>query len=892
MRARGGVALLVCALLTASSGPALARRAARKAVAQEAPAPPALSKPPRLVHFVEATLPPTFTLNEPAEVVLTIDVNDAGKVQSVAVAKSAGDELDQAAEAAARQFVFEPGEADGKPVPVRITYSYRFVPKAPPPPPPPPPGAAAPAVPTVPLSGKVLRKGDRAPLAGVSVIAVAAGGGGGERRAVTDEGGHFSFDALPVGDYDLKLRSPTTMPADGTLTLHEGRALEATYYLESKERYASTVRGRRPVVETVEHTLSIEEVKLIPGTQGDTLKAVQNLPGVARAPFGIGLLVVWGSAPQDTRVYVDGVNIPVLYHFGGLRSTVNSEMVQSLTFVPGAYQADHGLGLGGLVEVGTRHPRSDGYHGYAQMDLVDGSLMLEGPITHDLSFAVAGRRSWIDATLPLFTSSSLQLSPVYYDYQARLAWRLTARDDIDFFMLGSDDRLTLVAKVKDDALTANVDSHIYYHRAIANWLHRWGNGATLTVTPAIGFDVPLQVGVAFGTVPTNIDTRTLGYSTRAVARVPVAPWLRLDAGLDYEGNRYQVHHTGIPAPSTDPLAAAGSGGVAGSGGFSGGVSGFATDLLTLYANALAPFGVANFTLLAGRLVVTPQLRLQIYTFSGYQGSPDAFTHAYFSPEPRLAARFKLSPRWIVKAAAGLYSQAPDPASLSQVFGNPALEPQRGVHYVLGAEFDVTRTLHVEFDGFWKSLSHLVVASEGPTGPLLDNDGVGRVYGGELLVRQELAHNFFGWLAYTLSRSERKDHPDESFHIFNFDQTHVLTLMGSYALPRGFQVGLRYRYVTGNPYTPIAVAFYDSNTDRYMPIQGTPGSARVGAFNQFDVRGDKTWTFNRWRFAIYLDVQNAFNASNPETVSYNFNFRIQRPITGLPILPVLGVRGDF
>src|SRR5262249_48914570 len=145
---------------------------------------------------------------------------------------------------------------------------------------------------------------------------------------------------------------------------------------------------------------------------------------------------------------------------------------------------------------------------------------------------------------------------------------------------------------------------------------------------------------------------------------------------------------------------------------------------------------------------------------------------------------------------------------------------------------------------------------------------------------------------TLSRSERKDHPDESFHIFTYDQTHVLTLMGSYALPRGFQVGLRYRYVTGNPYTPIATAFYDSNTDRYMPIQGTLGSARVGAFNQLDLRGDKLWTFNRWRFSIYLDVQNAFNTSNPETVSYNFNFRILRPITGLPILPVLGVRGDF
>src|SRR5262249_22753691 len=211
------------------------------------------------------------------------------------------------------------------------------------------------------------------------------------------------------------IRSATTAPVDMTVSLHEGKALEATYYVEAKERYASTVRGRRAVVETVEHTLTAEQVKRIPGTQGDTLKAVQNLPGVARAPFGIGLLSVWGSAPQDTRVYIDGVPVPTLYHFGGLRSTVNSEMINSLTFVPGAYQADHGLGLGGLVDVETRKPRTDGLHGYAQIDLIDGSLMLEGPLTKTLTFAVAGRRSWIDATLPHLTSSSLQLTPIYYD---------------------------------------------------------------------------------------------------------------------------------------------------------------------------------------------------------------------------------------------------------------------------------------------------------------------------------------------------------------------------------------------------------------------------------------------------------------------------------------------
>ena len=105
------------------------------------------------------------------------------------------------------------------------------------------------------------------------------------------------------------------------MTLSAEKRLETTFYVEGKERYASTVRAQKAVQETVEDTLQAEEFRRIPGTQGDTLKAIQNLPGVARAPFGGGQLSVWGSAPQDTRTYVDGVSIPTLYHFGGLRSS-------------------------------------------------------------------------------------------------------------------------------------------------------------------------------------------------------------------------------------------------------------------------------------------------------------------------------------------------------------------------------------------------------------------------------------------------------------------------------------------------------------------------------------------------------------------------------------------
>jgi hypothetical protein len=280
------------------------------------------------------------------------------------------------------------------------------------------------------------------------------------------------------------------------------------------------------------------------------------------------------------------------------------------------------------------------------------------------------------------------------------------------------------------------------------------------------------------------------------------------------------------------------------------------------------------------------------SFSGYAGSPSSFSHAYVSPEPRLAVRGALSARVALKAAVGLYSQPPDAASFSRVYGNPDLRPQHATHYLLGADVQITGTLHAEVEGFYKDMSHLVVQAAAPGGPPLTGDGIGRAYGVEALLRQELAHNFFGWISYTLSRSERKDHPGEDWHAFQFDQTHIFTLIASRILPRGFQVGGRFRYVTGTPTTPINGSFYDATSDRYTPITGAPFGARLPAFNQLDLRVDKTFTFDRWRFSAYLDVQNVYNSSNPEALSYNFDYRISHPVTGLPILPILGIRGDF
>jgi TonB family protein len=842
-----------------------------------------LDKPPKLERFVEAEPPAALAERQLVDVILTIDVDATGKVVKVDVAQSGGADFDDAAVQAARQFVFAPGEAGGKPVPVRITYQYRFLYK--------PPsskvlgmpsgsGGVAASGPTVPLVGRVLRAGDRQPLGGLTVLV-----DDGAPATETNANGSFTFDAVPVGAHVIHVVGPEVAKSDFKVTLTPGKKLTTTWYVLGRERYSSTVRGQRAVVETVEQTLSGDELRRIPGTQGDTLKAVQNLPGVARPPFGGGLLIVWGSAPQDTRTYVDGVFIPTLYHFGALRSTVNSEMVSGLQFLPGGYGVDHGRGLGGVIEVETRNPlsnnRPDGFHGFVQLDLIDGSFMVEGPITKNLSFAVAARRSWIDAFLPIFTTNDFQLSPVYYDYQAKLHWRASPHDDVDLFVFGSDDAIKLVAKGSSDpTLQAEFDSHTYYHRVLARWQHRFASRATLTVTPSVGYDVPFEFKGTFGNTVVSVDGETFEYNLRAALRQPLGRHLRLDVGVDFEGNRWflsaNAPQRGMPREGDR-------------GGAFAGAFDFAKE--TLDELAAAPYVALNF-MPVKNLLITPQLRLEVLDFRGYQTSPDAFDHAYTLVEPRASARYQITKWAAVKAALGVYHQPPDPGSFMKGFGNPSLLPQYGWQYVVGADFEPTSTLHVEAQGFYKDLRKLVVRGEQGSDPTLVNEGQGRVYGAELLVRQELWKGFFGWVAYTISRSERKDHPDDPWRLFQFDQTHILTIIGSYKLGRGYQVGVRFRYVTGNPYTPIAGSYYDVNSDSYVPIGAPLYSSRLGSFNQLDVRFDKKWTFQKWSLSMYLDIHNLYNASNPEGYANNFDYTQRQPVASLPFLPVYGVRGDF
>jgi hypothetical protein len=70
------------------------------------------------------------------------------------------------------------------------------------------------------------------------------------------------------------------------------------------------------------------------------------------------------------------------------------------------------------------------------------------------------------------------------------------------------------------------------------------------------------------------------------------------------------------------------------------------------------------------------------------------------------------------------------------------------------------------------------------------------------------------------------------------------------------------------------------------------STRLDAFQQLDLRIDRKWLFDAWTFTLYFEVQNALNQANPEGIRYNYNYTESKKITGLPIIPSIGIRGEL
>jgi TonB family protein len=864
---------------------------------------PQVTKPPKLVKFVPAVYPKEkHDARVTGSVLLSIEIGDDGKVGAVEVVKGVGPDFDAAAVTAAKQFIFEPAEIDHQPAPVKITYRYDFTIIE----------EIVKAGPQINFDGVVIERLSKRPLPRVSVKITDLEGA----AAVTDADGKFAFTDVPTGTHKIQLAHPKLVTVMTEETIAVGKRRTVKYLVEEKddddEGISIVVRAPRIKKEAVETRIRTEEARRVPGTQGDTLKVVQNLPGVARSSFGSGELIVWGAAPNETKVNVDGVEIPALYHVGGFRSTINSDLVRSINLSPGSYGAEYGRGLGGLVRIDLGPLPNEGTHGYVAADVLDASALISTAITPQLRLALAGRISYLDQLLPLVTSADVgDFVPIprYDDYQARATLSLRPDEEIALTFLASDDHLRRAIPSGDPTEVRSQNTDSGWKRLIFRYARLLPDGASVVVTPSFGYDTSNNEEL-FGSTPVDVKSSTYQYAVRGSYRRRVGLATTLSFGVDMQAQSSTIDRNGsltLPAREGDFFVFG-----------QPPRNNIASDHWNVLVIDTAPYAVAEISL--GRLSLVPGLRFEPVLIEGSPSLPaggltppigyarfqlpanpiDQLTNNRYAgalrylPNPRIAAAFRATRKLTLTAGAGIYGQPPDPQDMSPVFGNPTVGVERAAHLSGGFNYKLRPTLTLEIIGFYKRMWDLVSRNDlpPPVADQLTQDEIGRAYGGQLLLRQELLHGFFGWITYSLARSDRRDHPSTDWRLFDFDQTQALGLVASYQLGHGWDVGTRFRYTTGFPRTPVANVYQDSITGQYNPLPGPYNAIRIPSFYQLDARIERSFVYKRVKINVFLDVQNLTDRQNPEEIIYNYNFQVKSYITGFPTLAVLGARLEF
>ncbi|MBL8029461.1 MAG: TonB-dependent receptor [Fibrobacteres bacterium] len=878
----------------------------------------AIVKLPTLKQFVKAEYPPeAMKSGREGEILFDLFVSDSGLIDSLKILKGAYPDLDTAAIKAVSMFRFVPAVAGGgQTVPVIVEYVYRF--------------SIAEEIKDVEefvnLSGALLEKGTRIPIPDAPVILTFLTPGkdttikvpweayikkissfsgqkleGDRLTVVTDKNGKFSFKSLPTGTVRLSflISGYKADSVDESVT----RAVfqESEYRIEPlvTDEYEIVVYGRIEKKEVAKSSLSLTEVKRIPGFGGDAVKVVQALPGVARASFGSGEIIVRGSGEGDTRYFLDGIEIPLLFHFGGLRSTYNSDALSSVDLYPGGFNARYGGSVGGVVEIKGRSPALDRIKGNLDINLIDASFLVEGPLNNidkNLSLLLTARRSYIANVATWFIEKAgiklpLTVVPYYWDGVARLEYKFSNTSKLfvtGFF--GADMFKFITTAVRGGSSDISSEQNVLSQEI------KFNKGI-------IGFDYDISDNLKNELRFAAQNTSTL-FNVFSFFRIDLQMngfYVRDELTHKLDDNISARYGIDMQADSVTYEIAA----LTNSGASLGKQRSLYTDL-GLYA-------AIDYRPLKG-LLLTPGVRYDY--FNELSESHPAF---------RFTGRYEWKKGHAVKGAFGTYSQSPEPMgqALDTLWGNPELPATLATHYVAGYEWQITDLISADLQTYYNSQGQIPMRYSDTAGPpsLLSPDFMadqkGRMYGLELMLRHNQGKRFFGWLSYSLSKSERnserspqiqgggnsilnviKPHDPSTWYPFEKDQTHNLQIVGSWKLPKGWEAGFKFRYTTGNPATPLLGYTdkkyeFDDEIGGYNTLYGEYFSDRMEPFFQLDVRVDKKWLFDKWNLSTYLDIQNLnyFWYNSPETYSYNFDDS-ERSVVGGIIIPSLGIRAEF
>jgi hypothetical protein len=725
------------------------------------------------------------------------------------------------------------------------------------------------------VSGKVFNASNNEPVFFAKVVLVDGGKG-----ATTDEKGQFVIEGLTPGIYSFKASaSGFTDLVLNEITVTNVRTEELLFALEQivVEQKEVLVKAK-PFVRRSEspvslRTLNATEIERQPGAGRDVSKVLQALPGVAvRATFRNDI-IIRGGAPGENKFYLDGIEVPNINHFatqgssGGPVGLLNVNFIREVDFYSGAFPANRANGLSSVIAFKQKDGNKEGLITNFALGSSDIALTFDGPIGKKVDFIFSARRSYLQL---LFAALKLPFLPTYNDAQFKINYVINDKNKISFIGLGALDDFMLNTKVNDNVtdpetiernqfILGNIATQDQWNYTFGvNWTHFSKRSIQNVV---VSRNMLKNIATRYEDNIEVPENRIFDYSSfeaenkiRFEHQVNRNGWKWM-IGAGYEYARYfnsTYNRTAIQGQLV--------------------TIDFTSNL---YLSKGAVFSQLSKGFFSERLMTSVGIRTDVSNYS------NAMMNPIDQLSPMLSLSYRMTENFSINANVGRFHQLPAytilgyrDASNELANKNNEVKYIRADHYVAGVEYLTDWNARFTVEGFYKQYSRypfslndsISLANVGTDFGVVGNEPVtstsdGRSYGAEFLYQQKMLKGFYGIVAYTYVTSEFEG-KNGGYIPSSWDSKHIVSLTGGKRFKNGWEIGVRWLYSGGSPYTPYDIA--TSSLKEVWDVNGRGlldynqlNSAREANFHQLNVRVDKKIFLDRFSLNFYLDVQNAY-----------------------------------
>ena len=623
--------------------------------------------------------------------------------------------------------------------------------------------------------------------------------------------------------------------------------------------------------------LNISEIERNPGSNRDISKVIQSLPGVAVTPAQRNDVIVRGGGPSENTFFLDGIEIPTINHFstqgasGGPVGIINVDFIREVNFYSGAFPSNKGNALSSVIDFRMVDPNPDKWNFRATVGATDLGFTANGPLTDNSGLIFSVRRSYLQF---LFDALGLPFLPTYNDLQFKYKFNIDKKNQLTLIGLGALDKNVLNTGIENpdeeqQYILGYLPSNDQWSYTIGGVYRHFSKNGFHTV--ALSRNVLNNESLKFLNNIEEDTLKTFDYRSKETENKlryeftgNSSNWnYNVGAGAmlsNFTNNSFQKLYLDGNVQNITRVA----------------------DLSLLSWNA---FGQLSHGFLKERLTLSLGVRLDANNYSS------TMNNMFKQFSPRFSASYALTEKWFLNANTGRYYQRPAYTTLGFTDENgDYVNKENGLkyisvdHVVAGLEFRPDEQSKVTLEGFYKFYDNypfsvqdsVSIASKGADFGVYGSEEVvstdkGQAYGFEVFAR---ATDFLGFntiLSYTFVRSKFEDKNGEYIPAA-WDNKHILNFTLLKKLKKNWNIGGKWRFVGGAPYTPFDevkssfVAAWDVQGGPYLDY-GRFNSLRLGSFHQLDVRVDKQYFFDNWSLMLYVDIQNLYNfqSDNPPTL---------------------------